>query len=625
MKFPVVLLDGEELQLALDATMILAELVSVVDRVIVKDGQRIRCVEAAGKSLFNSDGFHRLCGEFDELSLSSEAIPQQSQLKLAVVTLSIGEKYESMRAVSEPTFKAYADRIGADYICIDKPLWNMARPHFEKWQMFSLLFIYDRILFLDGDMLVTPDCPDLFAMLPYDRLAGFYEDEIADRQSMIMGSQKELGDIGWRKDYLNSGMGVYSWIHRPLFHKARGKYVIAPAGEQSEYNYRIVKGDYKTCRLPYCFNHMDMCGTSFAGSYIIHYAGQGFMGNVPPESLYETKVETMKEDWKALGARSYLPFKPPSMMLLEGELQSQLRLFDSSGSAQKRLEVGEDCEPLTLLPITIKELCDGVIVETAPLGDILFTLPVAKETGMRLYVPKTFIGDLVYGLLDDGLEVTRELTSQTEVCYMVSQLLGEKSAVFHVRKWGSPSLAEGFGRINVTESIGAALGVRIKDPQFRLKRPAAEISGRVIIFPTGSTPQRSLTKAYTESIADYLKFKGFEVLLGDQHFDDPAAYAEFVASAEYVISVATGPQHLAAGMGIKTIGLCVASSDWGYCAKGPHVKLLKPSCSDCWYQNATEWLCGEELPLCMRENNAMNIFMAMKDLTSQLEALGKKI
>ena len=624
MAFPTIELDGQIIDLDLDPYVTVLELISVIDQALLHSVRRVTSILGNGEELFTPERSKQLCTQFEALNVSSAEIPDFNRLKRAVVTLSIGEKYEKMRAVSEPTFKAYAKKCRADYICIDSFKLNLTDPHFEKWQMLELLFDYDRILFIDGDILVTPDAPDLFAMLPYSHLAGFYEDAFEDRSGIIKQSQKIMGDLGWSKGYLNSGVGLYSWLHRPLFRKPIGKYLVGPVvGEQDEYNYRIVKDGYKVCSLPYLFNHMEMNGRDFDQSYFIHYAGKGFTEGLEKDELYDAKVELMIKDWQKLSQRKEKDFCPPPLILFEGkylELRPYLREdYLKPGTGTDLTDVTEE-ERFTLLPFNMTmPQKDGTLLKEVPMGDLLFSIPVAKAANMNIYIPRTFIGDLIYDLLEDKSSVVRDLSTKNPVCQIVNHLVDLKESALHTRKWGAPELSEKFGYINVSETLAAAIGITLEDPGFHLRRPAEEVPGRVIIFPTGSTPQRSLISSYTEQLKSYLEFKGYEVLMGDQRFKDHRQFAEFVASAEYIVSVATGPQHLAAAMGIKTVGLCVASSDWGYKAKEDHVRLLKTSCSRCWFEDSKEWLCGEQLPLCMRENTPVNVLIAMKEL-DQIQA-----
>lgn len=77
-------------------------------------------------------------------------------MRNAVVTLTIGERYKEIAEITHPVLKAYADKIGAEFVVIDKDHGLM---HWEKFQIYHLLKIYNRIIFFDTDIIIRNDCP----------------------------------------------------------------------------------------------------------------------------------------------------------------------------------------------------------------------------------------------------------------------------------------------------------------------------------------------------------------------------------------------------------------------------------------------------------------------------------
>ena len=61
-------------------------------------------------------------------------------MKHLVLTIAVGDDYCQMASYTHPTIKAYAERIGADFLCIDES--NTSTPHWEKFQIFDLLNKY---------------------------------------------------------------------------------------------------------------------------------------------------------------------------------------------------------------------------------------------------------------------------------------------------------------------------------------------------------------------------------------------------------------------------------------------------------------------------------------------------
>jgi hypothetical protein len=83
----------------------------------------------------------------------------------AVVSLAAGPTGREWLAVAGPSHVAAARRWGAAYRVIPGP-HNDPFPMRLKWGLSNLLRWYDRVVFLDADVLVAPDCPDLFALVP---------------------------------------------------------------------------------------------------------------------------------------------------------------------------------------------------------------------------------------------------------------------------------------------------------------------------------------------------------------------------------------------------------------------------------------------------------------------------
>ena len=293
------LLDNHQISLDLPQNVCLAVFISLLERVLFKRNKRIVNIWGDGKNIFNAKNFHKPWSVFKKIECQSEQIC--NHLKKAVITLSIGNKFHEMSAVSHPTMRFYADKIGADFIVINKEKIMGSHPCYEKWQLFDLLFEYDRIIYLDTDILVVPNCPDLFDIVPIDKIGGFVESNYSNRMPWIEVIQDMLGAVGWREEYLNSGVGVYSYIHRPIFKKPT-RYVYDPVFyDQTLYNYHIKQLRFLVYSIPMEFNRMDICGTDRLSGFIIHYAGRGYTSRkLNDPDLYSAKIALMKKDVEVL-------------------------------------------------------------------------------------------------------------------------------------------------------------------------------------------------------------------------------------------------------------------------------------------------------------------------------------
>lgn len=195
----------------------------------------------------------------------------------AVVTLSIGERSQRIAEITHPTLRAYADRIGADFVVIDEPLISSSSPHYEKFQLFSLLNTYERIIYLDADLVVRKDCPNLFEEVPPNRLGVFNEGAFTDRLDAMRNIVRDTGEEieKWDGQYYNTGVMVVSRIHKFLFEHPVLE--VSNFYEQSYLNLRIIRTKTKVHELEYKFNRMTcmdkLLGEHRLASYIVHYAG----------------------------------------------------------------------------------------------------------------------------------------------------------------------------------------------------------------------------------------------------------------------------------------------------------------------------------------------------------------
>jgi hypothetical protein len=88
----------------------------------------------------------------------------------AVITLVIGDDAEQLHAATGPAQRRYAERIGAEYIVIRGATQDRRMMCAEKWRLKDYVPLWDRTLYLDADVWVMPDAPDVFEVVPPDRI-----------------------------------------------------------------------------------------------------------------------------------------------------------------------------------------------------------------------------------------------------------------------------------------------------------------------------------------------------------------------------------------------------------------------------------------------------------------------
>lgn len=209
----------------------------------------------------------------------------------ALVTLNLGNK-PAWRA-SHPVFQAYAEKHGLEFVVIHqhklqlRPRWFKPRLGWflEKLQLKELLDDFDRILYLDGDMLIHPQAPGPEDISPPDLMAVVREDvgPLAwKRAEEIANAEKKLGPLPPNSDdgYFNAGFMLVSGAHQKLFNLPEDNLSACRWPDQTLFNYRRRSLGLQTQWLAASFNCLPEFGEVFyqrerrREAFFIHYAGK---------------------------------------------------------------------------------------------------------------------------------------------------------------------------------------------------------------------------------------------------------------------------------------------------------------------------------------------------------------
>lgn len=215
-------------------------------------------------------------------------------MKKAIFTLAIGDNPMYKAAIQ--SFRHYAEKVGADLIVSDSlsypldinlPKYSANSAWSEKLRIGELLKEYDRVLYLDADILVSPDARNIFEI--YSELDTVYMLNEGKEQSRDLEKgliEEKLGKIDWpyfsgTPVYYNAGVILVSRGCQ-LFEHANLKELQSICNhirfyEQTYFNYIMFKNKLKFESLPQKFNYMDMFATEdYLIADFIHYAGKGF-------------------------------------------------------------------------------------------------------------------------------------------------------------------------------------------------------------------------------------------------------------------------------------------------------------------------------------------------------------
>lgn len=198
--------------------------------------------------------------------------------KNLVMTIAIGDYYNALAQITHSTLKKYAEKIDADFLAITENQISNSTPHWEKFLIYDLLKNYERILYLDTDLIVRIDTPNLFEEVPYFELGMFNEGPYTENRTLSF--QQACSEYGvicpeWDGHYYNTGVIVLSRAHKNIFKKPEKE--IFNFYEQTYLNIQVALNKTPMHNLKYWFNRMS-CMDPYIGenrhsSYIIHYAG----------------------------------------------------------------------------------------------------------------------------------------------------------------------------------------------------------------------------------------------------------------------------------------------------------------------------------------------------------------
>ena len=211
-------------------------------------------------------------------------------MPVALVSLCLNDPKQWGR--SHPIFEAYAERHGMVFVPITerrirmnpRPLRPRLGLYLEKLQLADLLLDYDRIVYVDADVLIHPEAPSLLDIVPEERFGCVREDigPLAwKRREEIEAVCAKLGNIEeWTKGYFNAGVMVLSKAHREVFECDRDSVPRCRWPDQTYFNYRVRELGLKIRWLGSEYNLIPEFGEAFWRSSIrraarfVHYAGR---------------------------------------------------------------------------------------------------------------------------------------------------------------------------------------------------------------------------------------------------------------------------------------------------------------------------------------------------------------
>lgn len=201
-----------------------------------------------------------------------------------IYTQSSGFVYGRFATRLIPSMKKYAEKVEAEFI-YDRFEKKSKYPLFDKYKVGELLETYDRVLFLDCDILIHPQSPNVFELVPEGHFAAFNEGmacnltELEARRDYLNRTAQAFevdSNFDMHLGYFNCGVFLADKIHKDVFAlPPEHPNMLEITSEQNLINLRIYQGKFKTFNLPIQFNAMPWRWTDdyLKENYFIHFAG----------------------------------------------------------------------------------------------------------------------------------------------------------------------------------------------------------------------------------------------------------------------------------------------------------------------------------------------------------------
>lgn len=309
-----------------------------------------------------------------------------------ILTISIGEFYNFLSQLTHPTLKYYAEKINADFMAITEPQISNSTPHWEKFLISDLLKEYDRIIYLDTDLIVRKDTPNLFDQVPYFELGML--DEAPYTENRVLSFQQACNDYGvlckdWDGKYYNTGVMVISRPHKNIFEKPEKE--IFNFYEQTYINMKIATTKTQVHNLEYWFNRMSCfdphIGENRHSSYIIHYAG------FPQPKMLPNVINHDLEEWNV--NHPHYNFKKHIFLNVQGGMGDQLSAEPAIRYLIKNVYHNDDVRISTHFPRLFQHLNVPVFEH----GKMSYSLDTRPWEVITLPGPETLQWTIVSNLL----------------------------------------------------------------------------------------------------------------------------------------------------------------------------------------------------------------------------------
>ena len=181
--------------------------------------------------------------------------------------------YSNLYDFSNQRAKEYAEKVGADYICLKNTDWlgKDYAPVYHKLFIYELSKTYDKIFYIDSDSIITKKCPNIFE---YDKFSAILDGRDTLSAISVRKRKNQIHSLPESHKYFQSGMVLFDKF---FFENTKDKWreeldfwktVKNAQHDQSIFNVLVSKyyGEYNIL-------NPDWGAWWKRGKYILHYTG----------------------------------------------------------------------------------------------------------------------------------------------------------------------------------------------------------------------------------------------------------------------------------------------------------------------------------------------------------------
>jgi hypothetical protein len=190
------------------------------------------------------------------------------------------------------TLKDYSEKIQVPLIQISSNSEN------RKFEIFNLFKGYDRILFINENIIIRDDCPDLFNELPIDKVSMVLESKFRNSTNEFQKAilhYENYKNLNWKGEWYNTDVMMIPKTFRYIFKNPHFFGEQNLPDEKYIINLRILEEKIKVNNLHYNFNRMhfmdEKLGLVRHDGYLINYMEA-------PESMIIPKTLEDINIWK---------------------------------------------------------------------------------------------------------------------------------------------------------------------------------------------------------------------------------------------------------------------------------------------------------------------------------------